>query len=186
MLWIIESLEDPKDREFIENLYIDYCRLMFATAKRYTSNPSDQEDIVQSTILKLIRRVDVLRKFSCCVLPSYIVYTVRSVAVDFLRAQGRFEERTVSLDDDILDKEIENNYESLDAFLISKERAERLKEIWPKLPEEDQLLLEGRYIWGYTDKELAEDLHCKPDSIRMKLTRARRRALNLMTDREEV
>ena len=37
---------------------------------------------------------------------------------------------------------------------------------------------------GYKDAELADMLGCKKDSIRMKLTRARRRAFQLMTEEE--
>ena len=37
---------------------------------------------------------------------------------------------------------------------------------------------------GYKDTELADMLGCKKDSIRMKLTRARRRAFQLMTEEE--
>ena len=49
---------------------------------------------------------------------------------------------------------------------------------------EDRLLLEGKYILGYTDAELADMLGCKKSSVRMKLTRARRRAFQLMTEEE--
>ena len=61
---------------------------------------------------------------------------------------------------------------------------ETLKFLWPRLSEEDRILLEGKYVWGQSDKELAEILHCKPSSIRMKLTRARRRALNNLSEKE--
>ena len=54
--------------------------------------------------------------------------------------------------------------------------------MWVRLTEEEQLLLEGKYILGYEDGELAGMLGCKKDSVRMKLTRARRRALRLMLE----
>lgn len=44
--------------------------------------------------------------------------------------------------------------------------------------------MEGKYILGYTDAELADMLGCKKSSVRMKLTRARRRAFQLMTEEE--
>ena len=50
------------------------------------------------------------------------------------------------------------------------------------LSENDQLLLEGKYLLGYTDTELASLLKCKVGSIRMKLTRARRKALKLIVE----
>ena len=65
-----------------------------------------------------------------------------------------------------------------------EEQKDRLMKIWSKRPDEDQLLWEGKYMLGYKDAELADMLGCKKDSIRMKLTRARRRAFQLMTEEE--
>ena len=73
---------------------------------------------------------------------------------------------------------------SLDKRIMLAEQKERLMQIWSSLPEEDRLLLEGKYILGYTDAELADMLGCKKSSVRMKLTRARRRAFQLMTEEE--
>jgi len=188
VLWIIESLDNPKDKKFIEELYEDFNRLMFKTARGYVSHLQDQEDIVQSAIEKLIRRTDRLRKISRCGLPSYVVYTVRSVSVDFLRVRNRLVARTVSLDSDLPDWETAGWSElpDMDGYLISEERKGLLRKAIKELPEEDQLLLEGRYVWGLSDKELAEDVGCKPDSVRMKLTRARRKALRYIKEKEGV
>ena len=60
------------------------------------------------------------------------------------------------------------------------EEKELLVQIWGSLSEEDRLLLEGKYILGYHDDELATMLGCRKDSVRMKLTRARRRAFQRM------
>ena len=73
---------------------------------------------------------------------------------------------------------------SLDERIMLAEQKECLMQIWSSLPEEDRLLLEGKYILGYTDAELADMLGCKKSSVRMKLTRARRRAFQLMTEEE--
>ena len=67
-----------------------------------------------------------------------------------------------------------------DELMIAMENRERLYEIWGQLPEEDLILLEGKYILRCSDSELAEQLHCKPNSIRMKLTRVRRKVFGMM------
>lgn len=61
-----------------------------------------------------------------------------------------------------------------------------LSKIWPRLPEDDRVLLEGKYILGYSDQELAEEIGCQANSIRVKLTRARRRALAIIQEQEGV
>ena len=64
--------------------------------------------------------------------------------------------------------------------LILTEQKHAFIKIWQELEQEDRFLLEGRYILRYTDRELAEEIGCQPNSVRMKLTRARRKVLKQM------
>lgn len=107
---------------------------------------------------------------------AYIVSTVRNAAINYLRQQALEGEHSDSLDEDIPSLE--------DLSLIVSQR-NLLSEVWSQLSQEDRFLLEGRYIIGASDKELASTLNCKSDSIRMKLTRARRRAFALVMKFEE-
>lgn len=65
--------------------------------------------------------------------------------------------------------QIENDLEAIDR----KTKVYRLKE---GLSARDWFVLEGKYILGYTDAELARQLGVAPDSIRMILTRAKSNA----------
>lgn len=145
------------------------------------------EDIVQSSVEKLMWQVPKLRAMQEKAVAAYVYYTVRSVGSDWCDSQTLRMERFVSLEE----QEDEGIFEDttiipFDEHLISEERKALLKEVWPKLPEKDQILLEGRHIWGLTDRELAERLHCKPSSIRMKLTRAHRGLLQCMEETEAI
>ncbi|WP_416339789.1 sigma factor [Oscillibacter ruminantium] len=62
---MVFNLKDPSDQDFIDKLSRDYERLMFFTVKKYTSNLSDQEDIVQDALLKLMNKVSVIRPLPC-------------------------------------------------------------------------------------------------------------------------
>ncbi len=170
----------PEQESFIGELYQQYKRLMFSVAGKYTANPADREDIVQTALERLIRLCDrpsQPRRVSA----GYIAFTVRSVAVDLLRRQGREAERCVSVEDAGL-WEVAEPGDGPDAALALSEDAARLRAALARLPEEDSLLLRGKYIFDRTDRELALLLGCKADSVRMKLTRARRRAMELLRD----
>lgn len=170
----------PEQESFIGELYQQYKRLMFSVAGKYTANPADREDIVQTALERLIRLCDrpaQPRRVSA----GYIAFTVRSVAVDLLRRQGREAERCVSVEDAGL-WELAEPGDGPDAALALSEDAARLRAALARLPEEDSLLLRGKYIFDQTDRELALLLGCKADSVRMKLTRARRRAMELLRD----
>ena len=75
---------------------------------------------------------------------------------------------------------------SLDDLLSLAGYRDLLKKIWPLLSEEERFLLEGKYVLGYKDNELAIKAGCKASSIRMKLTRARRHALTIIVEQEGV
>lgn len=169
------------DQQYMEGLYHQFKRLMFATAGKYAADPADREDLVQSALVRLVKKLPTLRAMERCAQASYIVFTVRSVAIDALRKGGRQLQGT-SLGEEAL--QVPDEAPTMDEYLLARERVDRLRTIWPRLGEEDRLLLEGKYLRGCSDRELAQLLGCRADSIRMKLTRARRRALKWMTEGE--
>lgn len=177
--WMTGASGPPNGEDFVIQMYNQYKNLMFATAQKYTANVADQEDIVQTSLERLIRIFSNMQPSKRCIVATYIVYTVRSVSIDFLRKQSRDIDHCVSLADDSLD-EVESTSETLDSSLILSEQVARLKYVLSILPAEDFILLNGKYILNQTDRELAEILGCKPSSIRMKLTRARRQAMKLL------
>ena len=56
---------------------------------------------------------------------------------------------------------------------------QKKKSEFAKNPLEDKILLEQKYILRWKDAEIAEPLQIKPESVRMRLTRAKR---NLMKE----
>lgn len=170
------------DKEFMIQLYQNYNRLMFFVAKRYISDHAVCEDIVQESLEKLIKKVETIRPMERCVLAGYIVSTVRNTAISYLKFEGKRQKNQSSLEDWQESEKISGRH-SLDDLLVWTEEKLKLQMIWPSLSEEDRLLLEGKYILGYSDSELALQLGCRSDSVRMKMTRARRRAFDLMSDK---
>lgn len=185
LAFICSAVQEPTDQEYIIWLYQEFKGIMHATAKKYASEYHTDEDIVQDSILKLIPKVKTLRSLERCILTSYIVSTVRNTGINHLKAHQPERETTVDVSDEKL-AGITAGGLSPDELVILKERMAQLIKIWPKLSEDEQTLLEGKYILGYTDTELAQWLKCQPSSIRMKLTRARRRALALLIKQEGV
>lgn len=177
--------EAPNNQLDIEEIFIKYQRLMYNTAGKFAKNAEDQKDIVQTAMERLLKIFSASGPKNRCISAGYIVFVVRSVSIDFLRKQGREAKHLISMDDAQL-AEVESIDSSLENLLMSSDSAERLWKVWPRLPAEDRILLEGKYILGYTDSELAVLLDCKSSSIRMKLTRARRRAAQLLSERNEL
>lgn len=134
----------------------------------------DREDVVQDAILRLLRHTKKLKQMETEYIPGYITFTVRSAAIDLQRKRSRTPECALEGEkpDDLAAP-------LLDRVILEEDLA-RLRAVWPTLTPEEQLLLEGKYLWQYTDEELSEALNCQKDSVRMMLTQARRRAWKAM------
>lgn len=166
------------------HLYTKYENLLFYTAQKYISERGSVEDVVQESLVKLHEKIRTIKPMPEIVLASYIRSTVRNTAINILKSTGYEEDRQISTENiiDVMDE----HALSLDTLMQISRYRELLSKIWPELSKEEQFLLEGKYILGYSDRELSTELCCQPSSVRMKLTRARRHALSILASREGV
>lgn len=181
----ISKRHHPSAQEFITQLYQEYGRLMYFTVRKYNSNLQQCEDTVQDSLAKLIEKVDTLQKLNQTALASYIVITVRNTAINNLKRQGYERERVISLAE--LSEETGHDLmPAIDDQLVWKERMDQLRIRWSLLDKETKSILEKKYVLGYDDKQLAKLLGCQPNSVRMKLTRAKRKAIEFLKEGEKV
>lgn len=178
------SDNELSDKEFMVHLYTKYENLLFYTAQKYISERGSVEDVVQESLVKLHEKIRTIKPMPEIVLASYIRSTVRNTAINILKSTGYEEYRQISTENiiDVMDE----HALSLDTLMQISRYRELLSKIWPELSKEEQFLLEGKYILGYSDRELSTELCCQPSSVRMKLTRARRHALSILASREGV
>ena len=176
-------VSDPSDREFMTEFYEKYYRLMFAIAKGICLGCYDSEEVVQDAIVKLISKISLLRSLPEENQVYYTAATIRNTAFSLLRRKSREKNIIVPMSDWFSDLVSEEENPVEDKMILT-ENIEEMAHCWEYLSEEEQFLLEGRYILELTDGELAEQVGCKPDSIRMKLTRTRRKMKKLILDFE--
>ena len=167
------------DQEYLEGLYKKYNRLMFATAHHYFADSGICEDIVQDAIVNLCSKARLLRELPNYAVSAYIVFTVKNVAINHHRHQAVVAKHTQELDDD--NSLEESNINPQDYLLLAELRCD-LSKAWSLLPEQDQELLYRKYIFEQNNAELADIFHCREDNIRVRLTRARRRAAKLIKE----
>lgn len=167
------------DQQYVIWIYQEFEALMYSVVRKYHSNPAMQEDIVQECVLKLIEKVPTLRSFNRYTLASYIAATVRNASINELRKAEPLPLEEPGSNSCINDQDAEND---IIHVLIQREKVSLM---WERLSQEDRILLEGRYLLGYSDEEISEILKCKPSSIRMKMTRARRNAMGTLDQLED-
>lgn len=176
---VISEMEASDGRQFMTELYEDFGRLMYHTAKQWVADPDGQEDVVQESLVKLIGKAETLRGLDRPQQGSYIVHTVRNTAIKFLERQDRERSKVVKLD---FPTDGEGN-RPLEELLLCEEVKKTFRAAWQTLPERERMLLEGKYLIGQSDQELAEALGIQSGSVRMALTRAKRAALKEMERR---
>lgn len=176
--YIISNAADNDDELFLTGIYREYKKLVYSRAAEYCGNVTDVEDVAQSTWVKLTCYAKTLRGLEKGAMIMYIMFTTRSCAVERIR-RSRREQRMLELHGALF----EDMHISAEEEYFHYASAEQLREVWPELSEDTKLLLEGKYYFGLPDAHLAEILGCKPGSVRMKLTRARREARRLMAEK---
>jgi len=170
------AIEDDDDREFMQKLYIDYHKLMYSQINKITKDPWVADDVLQTTLVRLIDKLDRIRSMDRDRLVNYIIVACRNTAINAVKK--KIEEFPF---DETIDAPVVS-----DPFLIHLEQIEageelhRLYRVWSKLDERTQYLLEARYVLECSLEEIAATLDIKTTSVRMALTRARRNAKKMM------
>ena len=87
--------DETSDREFMINLYSEFERLLFQTARKYVLQPETVEDIVQESLVKLYEKIGTLRSLNHVTLAAYIRSTVRNTSINVLKTVGYEKDRMV-------------------------------------------------------------------------------------------
>lgn len=174
----ILTIEDESDREFMANVFLKYQWLMYSTIEQVVRDHWIADDVAQSTLIKLIDKIDKLKGLDEQHLMNYIITSCKHTAFNELRYRSRHPMFSIN---EAWDSDSgTHTMHSMEVKYIHEEDLRNMAEIWPKLDSRSQYVLEARYILGKTDFEIADALGIKPNSVRMVLTRARKKAYDLM------
>lgn len=173
----ILAIENETDRDFMEQVYTSYKRLMYYEIGFVTDDPWAKEGILQTTIIQLINNISTIRSMPSKLLANYVATSARNTALTYVRNYSRRKEiLTEGLDTEDYPDEWDNDPLS---FIVNAENLHFLLDAWNELDEKSRFLLNSRYIQNKSFAEIASELQVKPDSARMALTRARRTAYNI-------
>ena len=167
-----------ENRAFFQQFYEEYKGFLYSLAKHYSSSPADCEDIVQDSILRLLGNVSSIRSLNQGKKAKYIALTVKSAFLDLERRKQVVQE--IPTEDSVLEALLEK-HAGWDDSLFQLE----LQELKHSLSARDWFVLEGKYILGYSQEELSEFMDVSPDSIRMILHRARKKARSILLKDDE-
>ena len=178
--FLILAIEDPSDREFMANIYLQYHRLMYSEIYAMLEDRWATEDVMQIVLERLIDKIALLKTLDHSRTANYIITASKNNALNYIRDNKKhgdyaFDESFDSLSED---------YVAVDDRLSLAEQMESVKEAWQQLDERNRRLLEMKYILEYSDDVIAKEMNVAKSSLRMMLTRARNQLKKLMKDSE--
>ena len=179
--YCILVIEDDDDRAFMEQLFVDYHRLMYHEIFKLVHNQWAAEDVMQTTLVRLIDKIPELRSKDRNHLVNYIITASKNQSRNYLRDSGRHSTSDLQEFMEYEDPDMDGG--AIELQIIKKEDLEKLAHIWPQLDDRTRYLLEGYYILNLPAAEMARELNIKPDSLRMSLTRARKTAYQLLQEK---
>ena len=166
-----ENKVDTQAYEFVDQ----YERLMYKIALQYIDSQIECEDIVQDSLTNILKKFDTVMALNMNQRTAYVAAVVRNRSLNYLKRK--------QLEDKIFVASVDDESSCISNSTIQTARQMELYEVsvvreaLDNLSCDDRYLIEGKYIIGLSDAELADELCCQPASIRMKLTKARRRLL---------
>lgn len=176
--YCILVIENEDDKEFMTSLYINYKHLMFSEINKILKNEHNSEDVMQDALEKLIDKISLLQSLTREQLVNYIISTCKNRALNYIRDHGG--QRETSYEDYITVPDFNHDGHEIELRMIKKEELDTLRRILPQMDIRSQRLLEGYYFLDMPIPDLAKELGIKPDSVRMSLTRARKKAFELL------
>ena len=181
--FVILAIEDDDDRRFMTEFYLKYHRLMYSEATKILRGQCDAEDVVQASLLKLIERTSRLRAMEVRKRVNYMITTVRHTAISALRELRRGKVTSIEDEDwDWISGLQLHSGAAMEEIVFRKENVGQLRAVWDMLDKRSQYLLQARYFLELSQEEIAAELHIQPDSVRMLMSRARKKVRELLSE----
>ncbi len=175
---LIEGLK-KLDARAIDDFVHQFSRPLFGVILNYTKDPSDAEEILQETLLKIIRKIDTFRQ------ESHIWPWIKRIAINncimWLRKNRHTREREVQIEDGLPQFNRDGQHHTLvmdwpvdpEEVMLNSELSAQLYEAVQSLPYEYRVPLVLRDIEGYPIKNIASMLGLKEATTKTRIHRAR-------------
>ncbi len=169
---VIMTMPSGSGKDYMETLYRNHRRLMYAAAWEFTHDPAAADDIVSDACIALMQRMDVIRPLEEKPLLTYIAVTVRNTARNHLKKQRRISKYVIRSDADALNQAADQT--DLEKRIVLDEELDAVWEAIQQLPGQEQLVMQMKFDFELSDAEIARQLGLSPSSVSTYISRARR------------
>lgn len=168
-----------RDAEAIDQLLLQYSRPLFGVILNYTKNPSDTEEVLQDTLLKIVRKIDTFRAESD--IWPWMKRIAINNAIMWLRKHRSTREHETQLEDGYPQYAKDGTIQypvfgwSVDPeeVALNSELSNQLHDAIQSLPYQYRVPLVLRDVEGYSIKQISSLLTLKEATTKTRIHRAR-------------
>ena len=175
-----QFLDENKKQEFLEEFYNQYRNYLYKQVWEQCYDSQDVEDVVQTIWEKLITKEELLRVLVHRQRLNYISKTVENT----IRERARNHKAIVYSIEQIAEPAYDGSW-FLEQMQDNRIKYEHFKAAWAQVDVNTRELLERKYLLNETDEEIAISMNICKSSVRMYLSRARRKALLVLSSSKE-
>lgn len=171
------------DRAALDAVILQIRPLVQRQLARYPVTEEDRRDLLQTTLLQVVRKLDSFRGESS--FSTWLFRVTANEALMMMRSQRRHRGRLVDgLEDDELDAISHHNLGAEEPFGHDHDQAEHLRNAFATLPEAYQTVVAAHYAQDLGLQEIARRYNMTEASVRSRLHRARARLRSVLADNQ--
>lgn len=186
-MFVILMIHNESERTAMTKIFEDYGPFVYKCINRFSGvllSADDRSDIFQDVMERLIKHIETLMKLQEKPLCSYIQATTKSAVCTFLnKNQKHIAESLESLKEEGFER-ADDTAGPLYEPLETEEYRQRVRKVVESLPERERDVLIYKYFLEKSDAEIASCLGVSSTSVRVYLTRGRKRLLTLWREEE--
>lgn len=173
---IMLAILGTEECSFIEEMYKNHFRLMFATAWSFTREKTIVDDIVSESCLALMKNVETIKQLKGNQLKGYIVSTVRNTALNYLDKQSRVRKHMANEIESYEDQLTSPSYVyGIEEKIVLEDELANVLEALHSLPAKEQQVMRMKFGEQLSDAEIAQATGLSKSSIPQYVHRARER-----------
>lgn len=167
-----DKAKKEKDIDAVESIYLKYRNLMFIVADSIIQNSALAEEIVQESIIKVIRNLDKIKNtdISSPKMKNLMVTIVKNACFDELRKRKNV--NLLNIDD--VEYDISDETVDIENLIISKDTVAAIAEIIDELDYKYSTVLRLRYFSDLPYEEISNLLDITPEAARKRSQRGKK------------
>ena len=167
------------DKNIINKVYEEYYSWLIKRAYKKVQDISVCEDIFNDCVIGWINNTDTLNRLSENELRAYIAKSIDNACIAYLKKKSK----VVFLSDETKTMDaFEDFSQNIDLITEKKYTYEVMKNAFQKLPEKDRDIIFMKYKLGLKDREMADIVGVKENSVRMTVRRSVKKLANIMEE----